>query len=144
LPQHPERTFDATVATTSSAINTAARTLLVELHAGNPEGLLQPGAYAQTVFELPGNPALVQLPTSALIFREHGTEVATLGPDNKALIKPVTLGRNLGIEVEILKGVTLADRVINSPPDSLANGDIVNVVAETRPQLERSAHKGKG
>jgi RND family efflux transporter MFP subunit len=133
LPQHPERTFEAAVATTSGAINTAARTLLVELHAGNPEGLLQPGAYAQTVFELPGNPALVQLPTSALIFREHGTEVATLGPDNKALIKPVTLGRNLGTEVEILKGVTLADRVINSPPDSLANGDIVNIAAAPAP-----------
>ncbi len=140
LPQYPERTFEAAVATTSSAINIAARTLLVELHAENPESLLQPGAYAQAVFELPGNPAEVRLPTSALIFREHGTEVATLAPDNKALIKPVTLGRNLGTEVEILKGVTLADRVINSPPDSLANGEIVKIAAETRPQPEKSAN----
>jgi RND family efflux transporter MFP subunit len=141
LPQHPERTFRAAVATTSGAINTASRTLLVELHAANPEGLLQPGAYAQITFELPANPAIVQLPTSALIFREHGTEVAALGPDNKALIKPVTLGRNLGTEVEILKGITLTDRVINSPPDYLADGDIVNLAAETARQPEKSAYE---
>jgi RND family efflux transporter MFP subunit len=44
LPQYPDKTFNATVATTSSAINTNARTLLVELHADNPDGELQPGA----------------------------------------------------------------------------------------------------
>src|SRR4029077_6148753 len=41
LPQYPDKSFDATVATTSSAINTNARTLLVELHADNPDGALQ-------------------------------------------------------------------------------------------------------
>ena len=46
LPQYPDKTFTATVATTSSAINISARTLLVELHAENPDAQLQPGAYA--------------------------------------------------------------------------------------------------
>ena len=72
LPQYPDKTFKATVATTSSAINTTARTLLVELHADNPDGQLQPGAYAQVDFELPGNPDVVRMPTSALLFRQQG------------------------------------------------------------------------
>ena len=72
LPQYPDKTFKATVATTSSAINTTARTLLVELHADNPDGQLQPGAYAQVDFELPSNPNVVRVPTSALMFREQG------------------------------------------------------------------------
>jgi RND family efflux transporter MFP subunit len=127
LPQYPDRTFKATVATTSSAINQSARTLLVELHADNPDGALQPGAYAQVDFELPGNPNVVNIPTSALIFREHGMEVAIIGPDNKIEIRPITLGRNLGTEVEVLKGLTTADRVVNSPPDSLGAGDVVRV-----------------
>jgi len=50
LPQHPDTTFEATVATTSNAINQSARTLLVELHAANPEGQLLPGAYAQATW----------------------------------------------------------------------------------------------
>jgi RND family efflux transporter MFP subunit len=127
LPQYPEKTFKATVATTSSAINQNARTLLVELHAANLDGELQPGAYAQVDFELTGNPHVVHIPTSALIFREHGMEVATVGPDDKIEIKPITLGRNLGTAVEVLTGLTTADRVVNSPPDSLAAGDTVRV-----------------
>jgi RND family efflux transporter MFP subunit len=128
LPQYPDKTFKATVATTSSAINTNARTLLVELHADNPDTELQPGAYAQVDFELPSNPNIVRIPTSALVFRERGMEVAMLAPGDTVELKPITLGRNLGTEVEVIKGLTLSDRVINSPPDSLATGDKVRVI----------------
>jgi RND family efflux transporter MFP subunit len=130
LPQYPDKTFKATVATTSSAINTNSRALLVELHADNPNGQLQPGAYAKVDFELPGDPSVVRVPTSALIFREHGMEVAIVGPGDKVEIKPLTLGRNLGTLVEVVKGLTPSDRVVNSPPDSLAVGDQVSVAGE--------------
>jgi RND family efflux transporter MFP subunit len=130
LPQFPDKTFHATVATTSSAINLTARTLLVELHAENSEDELQPGAYTQVTFELPSNPNIVHVPTSALIFREHGSEVAVVGPDDKVEIKPVRLGRNLGTEVEILSGLSPSDRVINSPPDSLGAGDKVRIAGQ--------------
>jgi multidrug efflux pump subunit AcrA (membrane-fusion protein) len=131
LPQYPNKTFKATVATTSSAINMRARTLLVELHAENPDSQLQPGAYAQVDFELPSNPNVVHIPTSALVFRERGMEVATVGPDNKIELKPVTIGRNLGTEVEVLTGLTLSDRLVNSPPDSLATGDTVRIAGQS-------------
>jgi RND family efflux transporter MFP subunit len=131
LPQYPDKTFTATVATTSSAINLSARTLLVELHAENPDALLQPGAYAHVDFVMPSNPDVVHIPTSALMFREHGLQVATVGPGNKIELKPITLGRNLGTEVEVVKGLTVSDRVVNSPPDSLAAGDVVRVAGES-------------
>jgi RND family efflux transporter MFP subunit len=133
LPQYPDKTFKATVATTSSAINLNARTLLVELHADNPDSKLQPGAYAQVSFELPANSNVVHIPTSALVFREHGMEVATVGPDDKIELKPITLGRNLGTEVEVLSGLTVSDRVVNSPPDSLSTGDIVRIAGQPSP-----------
>jgi len=130
LPQYPDKIFNAAVATTSSAINTSARTLLVELHADNADSLLQPGAYAQVDFALPRNPNIVRVPTSALIFREQGMQVATIGPGDKIELKAVTLGRNLGTEVEVISGLSLADRVVNSPPDSLANGDSVRIASQ--------------
>ncbi len=73
---------------------------------------------------------MVRVPTSALIFRQRGMEVAVVGPDNKIVLKPITLGRNLGTEVEVVKGLTVADKIVNSPPDSLANGDIVRVAGK--------------
>jgi RND family efflux transporter MFP subunit len=130
LPQYPNKTFTAAVATTSNAININARTLLVELHAANPDGLLQPGAYTQVDFELPSNPNVVRVPTSALIFRERGMEVAVIGPDDKIELKPITLGRNLGTEVEVVKGLSMSDRLVNSPSDSLATGDVVRIAGE--------------
>jgi RND family efflux transporter MFP subunit len=130
LPQYPDKTFKATVATTSSAINTNARTLLVELHADNPDTELQPGAYAQVDFELPTNPNVVHIPTSALIFRERGMEVATIAPGDTVELRPITLGRNLGTEVEVVSGLKLSDRLVNSPPDSLATGDKVRIAGQ--------------
>jgi hypothetical protein len=64
------------------------------------------------------------------MFREHGLQAATVGPGNKIELKPITLGRNLGTEVEVVKGLTVSDRVVNSPPDSLATGDVVRVAGE--------------
>ena len=127
LPQYPNKTFKATVATTSSAINPNARTLLVELHADNPDGELQPGAYAQVDFELPSDPDIVRIPTSALVFREQGMEVAAIDANSTIELRPIKLGRNLGTEVEVVQGLKLSDRLVNSPPDSLATGDKVRV-----------------
>ncbi len=140
LPQYPDKTFKSTIATTSSAINTTARTLLVELHADNPDSLLQPGAYAQVTFQLPTDPNVVRIPTSALVFREQGMQVATLGPGNKIQLKSVKLGRNLGTDVEVVSGLLASDRVVNSPPDSLSGGDVVRV-AEQTPSPDQDAAK---
>jgi RND family efflux transporter MFP subunit len=127
LPQYPGRIFKAVVATTSHAIDPKSRALLVELQADNPQDLLQPGAFAEVAFDLPADPDVVHIPTSALLFRQHGLKVATLGPNDRVILKAVTLGRNLGTEVEVLGGLSAADRVINSPPDSLGDGDPVRV-----------------
>jgi len=130
LPQYPDKTFKAEVATTSEAINKAARTLLVELHAANADNLLQPGTFAQVRFNLANNPGTLRIPTSALIFRENGPQLALLGAGNKVEIKPIKLGRNLGTEFEVLSGLTKSDKVIDSPPDSLSQGEEVRLAKD--------------
>ena len=141
LPQYPDKTFKAVVATNAEAINKTSRTLLVELHADNTEKLLQPGTFAEVHFNLASNPSTIRIPTSALVFREDGVQVAVLGAGNKVELKPVKLGRNLGTEFEVLKGLTVSDTVINSPPDSLSSGDVVKVAkdAQTSQEQEREA-----
>jgi RND family efflux transporter MFP subunit len=137
LPQYPDKTFKAVVATTAEAINKSSRTLLVELHVDNTEKLLQPGTFAQAHFHLADNPNTMRIPTSALIFREDGVRVAILGSDNKVELRSVTLGRNLGTEFEVLKGLSVADIIINSPPDSLSSGDVVKVAIDAQSSQDR-------
>ena len=59
LPQFPGKVFTATATTTSRSVNTSSRTLLVELQADNPDGLLQPGTYVEAQLNLPGDPNAV-------------------------------------------------------------------------------------
>jgi RND family efflux transporter MFP subunit len=139
LPQYPNKIFKATVSATSSAINKASRTLLVELHADNPDGMLQPGTFAKVRFKLPDRPATLRIPTTTLIFREDGAQVAILGSDNKVKLSAVTLGRNLGTEFEVLKGLASSDMVINHPPDSISEGETVKAEGEAHPPLTRQA-----
>jgi len=127
LPQYPDRQFKAVVATTSQAINTAARTLLVELHATNPGGLLQPGTYAEVHFNLPPNSHVLTIPTTALVFRESDLQVAVVGPHDRVQLKQITLGRDLGNDVRVLGGLSPSDRVVNNPPDSLVDGETVTM-----------------
>ena len=137
LPQYPDKKFKAVVATTAEAINKTSRTLLVELHADNTDNLLQPGTFSQVSFNMANNPGALRIPTSALIFREDGTQVAILGPGDKIELRSVRLGRNLGTEFEVLKGLNMSDTVVNSPADSLSSGEIVKVVKDAKPPPDR-------
>ena len=54
--------------------------------------------------------------------------VGVVGPDSKVVLKPVTIGRDYGADIEIVHGLDADDNVILSPPDSLAGGVTVRVV----------------
>jgi RND family efflux transporter MFP subunit len=125
LPQFSDRTFPATVLTTANSIDPLSNTLLVELMANNPDGVLTPGTFTNVHFQLPPQPEIMRIPTSALLFRQGGLKVATVGADGKAVIKPIRAGRDLGTQMEVLAGLAASDRVINSPPDSLMAGEKV-------------------
>ena len=75
--------------------------------ADNPDGKLWPGTFAEVHFHLPPDTDVYHIPTSALVFREHGLEVATVGGGDKVSLKPVTAGRDLGTEIEISPGSSL-------------------------------------
>src|SRR6202790_2284653 len=127
LPQYPGKVFTAKATTTSRSVNTSSRTLLVELQADNPDGLLQPGTYVEAQLNLPSDPSTMLMPASAILFRQDGLEVAVIGDDDKVTLKKISLGRNLGVRVELRGGLMPTDRVVDSPPDSLGSGDVVRI-----------------
>lgn len=127
LPQYPKRNFSARVITTANGIDPASRTLLVELKADNEDGLLMPGTYAQVDFHLKPNDGVLLVPSSALVFRAHGLQLATVGADDRVVMKDIRLGRDLGGTVEVVSGISKDDRIINDPPDSLIAGEKVQV-----------------
>jgi RND family efflux transporter MFP subunit len=129
MPQYPGRKFDATLVTTSNAMNAMSRSMLVELQTDNPDGVLFGGAYCRVEFQIPGNANTVRLPATALMPVNRGVQVAVLGDGGKVVLKSIQLGRDFGDSVEVTAGLTPQDRVIDSPPETLRNGDAVQLAA---------------
>jgi len=127
VPERPGRTFAATVETTSQSVDPSSGSTLVELAVDNASGELVPGAFANVRFDLPLTSASLSVPASALIFDSRGARVATLGADNRVVLEPVTIARDLGTVIEISSGLAATDRVIDSPPDGIGKGDQVRI-----------------
>jgi RND family efflux transporter MFP subunit len=127
VPEYPGQSFAATLASTAGAIDPASGSLLVQFQTDNAAGMLHPGDYAQMHINLPVDTQAVTIPPSALMFRDAGMEVATLGPGDHVVLKQIEIGRDLGTVVEIASGLTHADKVIDNPPDSLQQGDPVRL-----------------
>ena len=127
LPQYAGRAFPATVVSDAGAVSDQSGTLLVELEVANPDGALKPGDFAQVRFDLPPATGVVRVPASALIFRSAGLQIATVTPDGRARLRPAAVARDLGAQVELSGGAVPGDRVIDTPPDSLQDGDLVRI-----------------
>jgi len=118
--------YRGTISRTAGAIDTATRTLQVEISLPNKDGRLLPGAYAQ--IELPvstsGN---LLAPSNSLMFRPEGPRVAVVDANSHVHLQPVTVGRDFGQNIELLSGIQTGDQLVLNPADSLAEGDAVTV-----------------
>jgi len=126
LPGQKE-TFEAQLVSTSNALVESSRTSLVELQADNPDNKLWPGAFTEVHFHIPADANTLTVPLTALVFGAKGMEVAALDADDKVALKPVVVGRNFGNKVQIESGLSLSDRLVDSPLESTQTGDKVSV-----------------
>ena len=119
--------FTGRVVRTSDAIDPATRTLRTEIDLPNAQGKLLPGSYARVRFGVAVVANRFAVPVNALMFRAEGPRVAVLGADNKVHLKPVTIGRDYGTDVEILNGLNSTESIVLNPSDSLEEGQTVRV-----------------
>ncbi|MHB2019021.1 MAG: efflux RND transporter periplasmic adaptor subunit [Candidatus Xenobia bacterium] len=125
----PGRTFDARITKVAGGLDPATRTELVEVWTDNRDGRLLPGMYANVTLKPPMVPAL-HVPGTALIIDSRGTGVLVVETDNTVRYTHVAIGRDFGTEVEILQGLQQGDTVVDTPSDTLKDGEAVTVVAE--------------
>ncbi|HEY4049234.1 MAG TPA: efflux RND transporter periplasmic adaptor subunit [Acidobacteriaceae bacterium] len=130
--EFPGRRFHGKLVRTSRSIDPTARTLNVEVDVDNSRGELLPGAYTEVHLKLKQDIPTMTIPVSALLFRQEGLQVAVAKSDNTAELEPVTLGRDFGAFAEITTGLTGRERVISNPPDSIIDGERLNIQTEKR------------
>ena len=143
VPEHPGKTFSGTVESSAQAVNPNTGTTLMQIIVDNSAGEMMPGDYASIRLQAASAAQMLSVPSSAVIFDAKGVSIATVGSDNRVLLKPVTIGRDLGSVVEIASGLALNDRVVQNPPDGVATSDLVHVVGPAATAVAVTPSKSK-
>jgi RND family efflux transporter MFP subunit len=134
-PEAPERMHPGKVVRTSRALDPSTRTLRTEIHLpgqgsdGKGNGLLA-GAFVRVRLAINRNTPPLLMSATALVVGKEGPRVLLLGPGNKLQARPVVIGRDFGVDLEVMDGVAAGDRVVLNPPDDLQAGTTVVTVAE--------------
>jgi len=137
IPEMPDQPFPAKVVTTSEAISTTSRTLLVQLQVDNSQHRILPYSYGEVRFADGAANSGLTLPSNTLLFRAEGLQVAVVNSNSVVELRKVQVGRDFGQTVEITGGVTPADRVITNPSDSLVSGIKVQIQPTTNTVAEK-------
>jgi multidrug efflux pump subunit AcrA (membrane-fusion protein) len=154
------RRFPGRITRTSSALDAASRTLLVEVQVSNPSGILLPGMYTTVTFTVHRAVPPFLVPDASLVVNAEGTSVAVLAPlsqdesgkaaeagiDPRVLARArivhfqkVQTGRDYGVTLEILGGLRDGDLVAVSPGDAVKEGAIV----QTATKVNTTRDQGK-
>ena len=125
----PGRTFTGKVGRLYPTINPATHTFQAEITVPNADRVLRPGMYARVTITYGTNHSIV-VPDQAIV-KQEGTGqryVFIMRDENTVSFVPVTLGRHIGAEYEILEGLSEGDRVVAKGQTGLKDGSKVQVI----------------
>ena len=125
----PGQTFNGKIERIYPTIDPATHTFKVEVNVPNTDRVLRPGMYARVNVNF-GFRHSVIVPDKALVKQEGtGTRfIYVLKADNTVSYLPVTIGRHMGQEYEILSGLEEGATVVVKGQSTLRDGVKVNVL----------------
>jgi len=130
--EFPGRKFPGKVTRTTNSLDPNSRTLLVEVQVANADGKLLPGMYAEVHFRSHRDAPPLLVPGDTLIAGANGLQVAVLNdaPEHgkgakKIQLQPVQIGRDYGMETEVLSGLAGNELLVVNPGDEVKEGAFV-------------------
>jgi len=118
----PGESFHGRVARVAPVLDPATRTAQIEVEIGNASKRLKPGMYARVSLTTEQRADALVVPSNAVVDRE-GQRGVFLAQNNVAQFRPVEVGIEDAAKVEILRGISEADRVITTGAAALQHGD---------------------
>jgi len=128
VPQLPNRRFTVKFLTVARGFDVSTRTAVTVFTIDNEDRALWPGSYAEVHLTAPVDRQAFTIPSTALVFQEHGTQVAVVTADDRVHLKPIAVSKFMDNAVEVAEGISASDRVVNNPSAALLESDKVRVV----------------
>ena len=125
----PGREFTGKVERLYPTMDAVTHTFKVEVTVPNKDRVLRPGMYARVTVNF-GTRCSVIVPDQALVKQEGtGTRfIYVLKPDHTVSYVPVTIGRHIGREYEILEGLEAGSQIVVKGQSLIRDGVKVNVL----------------
>jgi membrane fusion protein, multidrug efflux system len=127
VAEYPGRDFKGSITRHPEALDSATRTMLVEVDLPNDDLSLYPGMYAKTDFVVTVTQRAPMVPDDALIFRSGKVFVPVVRGHNLHLVE-VSLGYDDGQQVEVTRGLGEDDLVALNVGQSARDGEGVQPV----------------
>ncbi len=111
---YPEARFHGKIAYLSDVLDESTRTARARVEVDNADGRLRPGMFATAIIALPdaGSRPVVVVPDAAISrLRGHPTAFVEESPGSY-LVRPLTLGRQVGGLAEVRAGLQPGERVV--------------------------------
>ncbi len=127
----PGRTFSGKINRLYPTINAATHTFNAEVIVSNGDRALRPGMFARVTVNFGTNHRIV-LPDRCIV-KQEGTGqrfVYLLREDDTVNYVPVTLGRHIGSEYEVVEGVQEGETVVSKGQAALKDGVKVQILNE--------------
>jgi HlyD family secretion protein len=122
----PNLAFSGEISRVADSEDPATRAMRVEIDLPNPAGLIRDAMYGKVDIELEPAPAGVTIPSACLVGdSQRGQAEVFLVQQGKVRLKHINMGKDTGVYVEALSGLTTSDDVVLQPPSGLIDGTAV-------------------
>lgn len=127
IQENPAAKFQGKVVRTANALEPGTRTLLTEVNVRNQGRTLLPGMYAQALLQGRTIKRTILIPGDTLLTRAKGPEVAIIR-NGRVTYQRVEVGRDYGLEVEIMSGLQGGEVLVVNPSDDVREGAAVRTL----------------
>jgi membrane fusion protein, multidrug efflux system len=134
------REFAGAVTAIDSRINPSSRAFVVRATVANPDFALRAGMFMHIALVLDTRQS-VSVPEEAIV-TENSETFIYLVADNKAVRRPVKLGKRLDGTVEVVSGVNAGEDVISSGVQNVDDGGAVKILESEERGPERRPRTG--
>lgn len=111
LDAYPGQVLQSKVQSVAQVLDPDTRTVKVRMLAANPDGRLKPGMFAQATLREPARPGLL-VPMTAVVQSGFANRVFVEVAPWKFEARKISLGAQIGNEVEVTAGLASGDRVV--------------------------------
>ncbi len=127
----PDAPVEGSLSFLDNEVDTTTGTVVLKGRFANDDRRLWPGQFVQVELELFREAGAVLVPSQAVQVGQDGAFVFVVDGERKAVMKPVTPGRQIGDLTVIAQGLDAGERVVTDGQGKLAPGATVDIKGET-------------